>query len=108
MAGESGAQTPDWDALTQLKGDLLREFQDAGVDHVEYVVGFIAPFDFWVWLGTATDTERDSLARRSDLSDRVRAAAERRDLATTFEGVTIESKETLDREYEGSWFHRLR
>lgn len=88
--------------------NLRREFRDGGVDHVEYVIAFSPPFDFWVWLGTATDVERDELARHPGLNDRVQRLADRRGLATLFEGVTVESKETVDREYEGHWFYRLR
>jgi hypothetical protein len=108
VAGEIGREKPDWDALADLENDLRLGFRDVGVDHVEYVVAFIPPFEFSVWLGTSTDAERDSLSRAPDLSHRVQAAAEGRDLGTLFEGVAVESKETLDREYEGSWFYRLR
>ena len=108
MAGEPGRKTPNWRALARLKKRLLRDFRDVGVDHVEYVVAFSAPFEFWVWLGTATDAERDSLAKDPALTGRVRPIAERYGVATLLEGVTFESKETVDREYEGQWFYRLR
>ena len=107
MAGEPGA-TPDWVGLDGLKQDLLRDLRDVGIDHVEYVVAFSAPFDFSVWLGTATDATRDSLASDPALNDRVRRLADEHGLAAALGDVIVESKETLDREYEGQWFYRLR
>ncbi|TCC61007.1 hypothetical protein E0H73_17265 [Kribbella pittospori] len=102
-----GSPQPDWPALERLKDELQHEFGDQGVDHVEYVVAFSAPFDFSVWLGTATDAERDALAAEPALDDRVRAAADGCGLAELVRGTTVESKETVDRDY-GGWFYRLR
>ena len=102
------SKTPNWLALARLKRGLLREFRSEGVVRVEWVIAFTEPFDFWVWLGTTTDAEREELASLDTLEDRIRRRAERRHLAPLFEGVSVESQETVDREYEGSWFYRLR
>ncbi|MDR7254019.1 hypothetical protein J2X46_003009 [Nocardioides sp. BE266] len=78
------------------------------MDHVEYVVAFSEPFDFWVWLGTTTDSEREALGGQPDLDERIRRLAEKRGLGDRYEGVTVESQETVDRDYAGHWFYRLR
>ncbi|TCC47895.1 hypothetical protein E0H75_24470 [Kribbella capetownensis] len=104
----AGSPQPNWPALERLKEELQREFRKQGVDHVEYVLAFSAPFDVWVWLGTATDAERDTLAADRALDDRVRAAADRCGLAEIVRGTAVESNETVDREYDGQWFYRLR
>jgi hypothetical protein len=103
-----GSPEPHWPALERLTKELRREFRDQGVDHVEYVPAFSAPFDVWVWLGTATDAERDALAADRALDDRVRRAADGCGLAELVTGTTVESKQTVDREYDGQWFYRLR
>ncbi len=87
---------------------MLKRFRADGVDHVEFVVGFVEPFNFWVWLGTDTDSLRDDLTSSPDLLTRVENLAERQGLATLLEGVSVESQQTLDRESAGSWFYRLR
>ena len=76
--------------------------------HVEWVIAFMEPFDFWVWLGTVSDEQRDQLAAQESLEQRIRRRAEKRGLADLYEGVTVESQETVDRNFEGRWFYRLR
>jgi hypothetical protein len=97
----------NWRALSKFRSTLLKHFRADGVDHVEFVVGFVEPFNFWVWLGTDTDAQRDDLSS-PDLPARVTAVAEQQGLAALLEGFSVESQESLDREFEGSWFYRLR
>jgi hypothetical protein len=78
------------------------------VVHVEWVVAFSAPFEFWVWLRTTTDAQRQQLAAQGTLEERIRRRAEKRGLALLYEGFTVESQETVDREFKGIWFYRLR
>ena len=85
-------------------------FRKAGVKRIEYVTAFPFQDDAWVWLGTATDTERDALADTEPqlLSD-VRMIAERHGFpGEKVSGVTVQSEETVARDYEGSWFYALR
>jgi hypothetical protein len=95
-------------ALSKLRSKLLKRFRADGIEHVEFVVGFAEPFNFWVWLGTDPDALRDDLASSPDLLTRVKTLAERQGLAPLLEGVSVESQQTLDRDFEGSWFYRLR
>jgi len=87
---------------------LLREFEAQGVCHVEIVVAFSQPFAFWVWLGTATDAEREQLEADATINERIRAEGAGLLLDARYEGWTVESQETVDRDYQGSWFYRLR
>ena len=77
---------------------------------VEYVSAFPSQDDAWVWLGTTTDVERDTLAgSRPGLLSEVRLIAERHGfIAQSVSGVVVQSEETVARDYEGSWFYALR
>jgi hypothetical protein len=93
-----------------MKPALLRQLGRAGVVRVEYVSAFPLHDDAWVWLGTTTDAERDALAVSEPrlLAD-VRLIAEGHGFtAKNLSGVTVQSEETVTRDYEGSWFHALR
>lgn len=93
-----------------MKPALLRSFGDAGVLRVEYVSAFPSQDDAWVWLGTATDAERDALTDAEPcLLSEARLIAERRGFpAYDASGVTVQSEETVVRDFEGSWFYALR
>ena len=100
---------PDWDQLERIKECLLAALSERGVRRVEFVTAFIEPYDSWVWLGTSTDSERDALLDVHDLlelvSDAIQASGLDHSLIT---GATSQSQETVDRDYEGSWFYALR
>lgn len=99
---------PSWRALKRLAKALRREFARDGVAHVEYVIAFSDPFDFWVWLGTRSDRDRDILATEPTAGERIRALASAHEVGELYEGFSVESQQTIDREYQGSWFYRLR
>jgi hypothetical protein len=94
--------------LNELKPVLIEAFGGDGVVRVEYVSAFPDQDDAWVWLGTATDAERDALASREllgALRDVVPGAGFDPGLIS---GVTVQSEETVARDYAGSWFYALR
>lgn len=99
---------PDWERLERVKESLLREFDPEGVVHARFVVAFSQPFCYSVWLGTSTDQERATLQRDATVDDRIRNVAVKHGMADLYDGFQIESQETVDRDYEGSWFRRLR
>ena len=99
---------PDWVRLGRLKRAVLRELGGLGVVRVEHTIAFSAPFTFWVWLGTTTDAGRDALATTAGIDGRLRELCREQQLLELFQGFTAESQETVDRDYEGSWFYRLR
>lgn len=96
-----------WGRIDRLKVDLLATLGPP-VIRTELVVGFGDARDEGpgVWLGTRTDEERDALAADDGLASATRAIVHRNGLH--FRGVTVESQETVDRDYGGSWFARLR
>jgi hypothetical protein len=99
---------PDWRALHRLNKTLRREFSPQGIVRVELVLAFSEPFDFWVWLSTTTDAERDHLQRDSTVDCRIRLFASTHKVETPYEGFTVKSQQTIDRDYDRSQFHRLR
>lgn len=100
-----------WAALEAAKPRLLARFQDAGAERIEYTVGFVCPYQVSVWLGTATDPQKAALAGEERLAATVRDILTSSGLGETdavFDGVVVQSQETVDRDYEGSWFYALR
>ena len=96
--------------LHDMKPELLRRFKESGVLRVEYVSAFSFQDDAWVWLGTATDAERDALTGSEPrLLAEARLIAESHGFpAQNVSGVTVQSEETVARDFEGSWFYALR
>lgn len=99
---------PDWERMEGVREGLLREFAADGVILVEFVGAFSEPFYFSVWLGVPTDRERDAGRQDATVDGRVRRVVAEHDMAELYRGFTIESQETVDRDYEGSWFYRRR
>lgn len=80
-----------------------------GVSHVHWFLAFHGyPV---IWLVTATDDEKAALAEHGLLRQEVLAVlgetGVRPDLVERTQ-ITVESKETVDRDYEGSWFNAMR
>lgn len=72
----------------------------------------VGPLDFgngpsWsCWVVTLTDNERDALARDAALLERLNAEAAKAGLAP--DGFTMQSEETVARDFEGNWFYAMR
>ena len=96
-----------WDLLELARPSLVAAFADRGVRKIDY----IANFDHWdafsIWLCTGTDQERDHLGTDSPTLDEVRdvliASGFRPDEVNDITTIA-QSQETVDRDYEGSWF----
>lgn len=94
--------------LIAARVGVIAGLADCGVSHVEYVAALPDP-DVWVWLGTDTDAQRDNLAHADDLLARVRELLVSHGVVgVNATGVTVQSAETVARDYEGSWFYALR
>lgn len=94
--------------MHEMKPALLEALRESGVTRIEYVTRFPTRDDAWVWLGTATDAERDALSE-SQVLLQVRLIAERLGLSPgKVAGVTVQSEETVARDFAGSWFYALR
>jgi hypothetical protein len=107
--GEDGDVTDErWTRLREAEPSLVAAFRSRGVVRADYVAAFPHP-DVWVWLGTATDAQREALAADAGLVDEVRQVLNlRREAGITIEGVTVQSEETVARDYDGRWFYALR
>jgi hypothetical protein len=100
-----------WAVLERAEGFLLHAFASAGAIRVEYVVGFVEPYAVSVWWCTETDAQREALAHREGLDEEVANALAAAGIGQTdavFDGVVVQSQETVDRDYDGSWFYALR
>jgi hypothetical protein len=103
------------DFRTDLEPIVVRA-ETAILDIVQQVVPTarlqrIGPIDIdgpsWsCWVVTDTDNERDALAGDSALRTTLNEAAARAGFAP--DGFTFQSQETVDRDYEGSWFYAMR
>lgn len=108
MAAMSGQQ-PDWDQLERMRQVLVRDLSDCGITKVEFVTAFVEPFQSSVWLCVSSDVERDKLLAKPDLLELVHAALRSNQLnASLIDSATAQSQETVNRDYEGSWFNALR
>jgi hypothetical protein len=97
-------------ALERARPELLRKLSRHGVVRIEWVVGFVKPYRVSAWLGTETDAERDALPSDPFLVD-VREILESAGLPrgkARLDGTVAQSQETVDRDYQGSWFYALR
>ena len=106
------AKHPEMDPWTEAATERLRaRFADDGVVRAEYVVGFVKPYGVSVWLGTETDAQRDKLAAfpglHASVAD-VLAEVGMTESEYVYRGVVVQSEETVQRDYEGSWFYALR
>lgn len=97
-----------WTYLEEAKPRLVAAFAGRGVVRVEYVAALPEP-DVWVWLGTSTDAQRDSLRADPGLADEGRQVLLSRPAeGMPVEGVTVQSVEAVARDYAGSWFYAMR
>ena len=100
-----------WPLLPIARQFLVSHLAPDGVVRVEFTAAFPDIDGFGVWLCTATDEEREALGTdnprygdvRQALIDCGFTAEQLTDLVTT-----AQSQETVDRDYEGSWFYALR
>lgn len=99
---------PDRERMEGVREGLLREFAADGVILVDFVVALSEPFYFTVWLGVPTDRERDVGQQDATVDGRVRRVVAEHAMTELYRGFTIESQETVDRDYEGRWFYRRR
>lgn len=106
MAGVHG---PDWPQLERIRATLIAELSEQGVQRIEFATAFEKPYDSSVWLGTNSDDQRDELLASPNLLADVQSLIARSGLDVSLvTRATAQSQETVDREYDGSWFYALR
>jgi hypothetical protein len=102
-------QQPDWDQLDTVRDVLIHRLSDLGVKRVEFVTAFVEPFQSSVWLCVSSDTERDALLARPDLLEVIHSILLSNQLdASRISSAGAQSQETVDRDFDGSWFYALR
>jgi hypothetical protein len=110
MSDSDRRDDPRWSLLVAAKALLSNRLSAQGVERIEFVAAF-PRHEFAVWLCTQCDRERDALGPPDPLLDAVRAivveAGFTPDQVTDLRMVA-QSQETVDRDYEGSWFYALR
>lgn len=96
-------------ALARGTKRAVGDLRPLGVTRAISFLGFHC--DPVVWLVTETDAARDAICRngipRDQVIDHLLKAGVRRDLAAVA-GVTVESQETVDREWDGNWHFAMR
>lgn len=99
-----------WELLEVARPLLLSSFASSGVTRIEFVAAFPMSKSLSVWLCTETDRERDAIDL-TESSKLVGAALAQVGLdQNDLDAVTVvaQSQETVDRDYDGSWFYALR
>ena len=87
---------------------LVAHFAGRGVTRADILAALPDP-NVSVWLGTHSDVERDALAADGHLAGEVRAVVTPNgDDGFKVRAVVVQSQETVDREYAGSWFYAMR
>lgn len=102
---------PRWTLLEDTRHGLLDAFGESGVDRIEYTAAFPHVDTFEVWLCTRSDEQRDALARSGAVAPKVHEVFERVGFTPAqLNGLSIQvqSQETVDRDYERSWFYATR
>lgn len=93
--------------LDELTAAIFRALPERGIVDVRYVTSFDASLS--VWLVVESDRQRELVA-----ADKNTAASVRAEVRTVIPGVapdptvTVQSQETVDRTYGGSWFNAMR
>jgi hypothetical protein len=103
---------PRWDVIDATEAVIPSRLAERGVCGVQYVAALPDLPGVSVWLVTASDAERDALLASPDpCIEEVREIfaasgwpADQLDDVHTF----AQSLETVDRDYESSWFYALR
>jgi hypothetical protein len=100
-----------WAMLNNAEPGLIQTLASVGVVRIEIVAAFPDQDRIAIWLCTSTDTQRDEFPRSNPYLDEVRTVL----LASGFTPDELEdlmtvaqSQETVDRDYDGSWFYALR
>jgi hypothetical protein len=111
MPGERVLSDHRWTLLELARRPLVTAFADDGVTRVEYTAAFPSLDGFAVWLCTDTDTQRDALGMSNPRLEQIRQVLASVGFGTSelmHSSSTAQSQETVDRDYQGSWFSAMR
>lgn len=100
-----------WLVLEGARRAIIEALGCAGVTRVETVAAFPGQTGVAVWLGTTTDVEAGRVRDSGTAPESVREVLAAAGLGVQeLDGlsVVVQSQETVDREYGGSWFNAVR
>lgn len=86
---------------------VVETFAKAGCVEVHWIATSMTGPASAAWLVTATDAERDVLGADQQLKARLDSRLAELGLPEV-EHVVVQSQETVDREFQGSWFYAMR
>jgi hypothetical protein len=98
-----------WRAKRRVRSLVRRRYRCCEVSSIGAVD--IHPRHLAFWVKTDTDAQRDALQADPDLQRRLREVLrEVRYPAAAIDevGFAFESQETVDRDYEGSWYYAMK
>jgi len=107
QSGERVLSDHRWALLEMARRPLVSAFADDGVTRVEYTAVFPSLDSFAVWLCTDTDSQRDGLGMSNPRLEPIRQVLASVGFATSdlmHSSSTAQSQETVDRDFQGSWF----
>lgn len=99
-----------WEMLESARSQLCDVLAPQGVTEVRYI-SWLPMAGVAVWLCTSTDAQRDVLGSSDPAWEMVRTmlhACALRDRDLDRLTTNAPSQETVDRDYEGSWFYAMR
>lgn len=102
---------PRLQLLERARPLLITRFADQDVTKIEYVAAFPHLDRISVWLCTSTDAQKQALGTDSPQLESVREALLEAGFTATQVAdlvTTCQSKETVDRDFEGSWLYAMR
>lgn len=102
---------PRWVHLEAAEPLLLSEFAAERVAAIRFVASFPHSDSVGVWLCTSTDADKALLIELSGLAPRAAECLRSAGFETLEERdviVVVESDETVEREFQGSWFYAMR
>lgn len=111
VPGERVLSDHRWSLLELARRPLLTAFAESGVTRVEYSAAFPSLDGFAVCLCTDTDTQRDALGISNPRLEQIRQVLASVGFGTSelaHSSSTAQSQETVDRDYQGSWFLAMR
>jgi hypothetical protein len=109
----------------EVQTRLKRMVEDGGIP-VRHIWAFGYKYDSAFWVAVNKDSERDALQADRALLDRLNGVFDETGYRQLMEdkwqaeinnpqleylktpGITFESQETVDREYGGNWYHRVK
>ena len=100
-----------WWTLEAAGIDLLAHFKSRGVVDVKWIAAFPDIPGVAAWLCTQSDDARDTLTLEPDLQEAMDGALKRAGMAATevaASSYVTQSQETVDRDFEGTWFSAMR